>query len=138
MRGYDADYEIWDELDDAAWDEILSGSPGGSIGPGTAGARWCACGSSVSWPAGTAREDREVLQRIQDEHEASCPAMTGQASPRVEEHRAALHVDPVFEIARSLLTTRPADLVADYLRECHRIGLVDDPATPGPREAVPA
>jgi hypothetical protein len=65
-----------DDWTDGLFDvDAAPGTPGGYAGPGTAGARWCACGESVSWPDGTTADDRGVLQDIQDAHEDTCPVM---------------------------------------------------------------
>ena len=45
---------------------------GGWSGPGNSGGRECDCGHTVSWPEGTTDEDRAILHRIADEHEAAC------------------------------------------------------------------
>lgn len=62
----------WD--DDAYLEDEQSTGRGFSRGPGNAGAEWCECGFTISWPDGIPEDDRTTGLRIFDEHVAECPA----------------------------------------------------------------
>lgn len=104
----------WAEDDFCTYDEVLTGT-GGYRGPGSAGADWCACGFSTSWPDGLGDDERHYAQQLMVDHEQVCPAWATPATVAVlhARHKAnvnALANDTVRSARRMLTNLRAAGL----------------------------
>lgn len=130
------DDDYWQDysLDD---DVSAPGSAGGSHGPGTAGSRWCACGSSLSWPDGTTAEDRDLLHQMQDDHEATCPTMhTELVQPTPNDVPSPVAVAELHARHRAAIDALANDTIRKALRMMSRLRAVG--LTPGPTARITA